>query len=193
MLNPYYSQCLQGAATTVAPPATTAAPPPTTAAPPPTTAAPPPAPTTSAPSGSTPPPAAGACGAIASAVPNYNNAKLPAPFTFANGTAVRTKADWTCRRSEISALIQNYEAGTLPPKPPVLSATFSKSGTTGTLAITAGLSNSQTIKFSPTITFPSGTPPANGWPLIIAYEGGSIPIPAGVSSSLCYDPQGGWF
>nr|6RU2_A Chain A, 4-O-methyl-glucuronoyl methylesterase [Cerrena unicolor]6RU2_B Chain B, 4-O-methyl-glucuronoyl methylesterase [Cerrena unicolor] len=124
----------------------------------------------------------GACGAIASTVPNYNNAKLPDPFTFANGTALRTKADWSCRRAEISALIQNYEAGTLPPKPPVVTASFSKSGNTGTLAITAGLSNSQTIKFSPTISYPSGTPPANGWPLIIAYEGGSIPIPAGVAT-----------
>lgn len=124
-------------------------------------------------------PVPGSC-STPSTLSGYTNAKLPNPFLFNDGTPVKTAADWTCRRAQIAALIQGYEAGTLPPKPSQLSATFSKSGSTGTLAITAGNGGS-TISFSQTITYPSGTAPAGGWPLVIAYEGGSIPIPAGVS------------
>ncbi|CAL1714917.1 unnamed protein product [Somion occarium] len=120
--------------------------------------------------------------AVVSTVPGFNNAKLPDPFTFNNGTPVRTKADWDCRRQEIAALIQGYEAGTLPPKPPILSATFSKSGNTSTLTVTAGLATNSQTTFTPRITYPSGNPPTGGWPLIIAYEGGSIPVPAGIAT-----------
>ena len=81
----------------------------------------------------------------------------------------------------MSALIQGYEAGKLPGKPDVLNASFSKSGTKGTLSVTTG-TTSKTVSFSSTITYPSGNPPAAGWPLIIAYGGGSIPIPNTVSA-----------
>jgi hypothetical protein len=40
--------------------------------------------------------------------------KLPDPFTFANGTKVKSKADWPCRRQEINDLFQKYELGTKP-------------------------------------------------------------------------------
>jgi endo-1,4-beta-xylanase len=43
--------------------------------------------------------------------------ELPNPFTFADGSPVRTKEDWARRREEIKALFQDYEYGHLLPKP----------------------------------------------------------------------------
>lgn len=44
--------------------------------------------------------------------------ELPDPFTFADGTRVRSKADWPRRRDEIKRLAQTYVYGHLPPTPP---------------------------------------------------------------------------
>src|SRR5437016_3348127 len=43
--------------------------------------------------------------------------ELPNPFTFANGSPVRTKEDWSKRRGEIKELFANYMYGHMPPKP----------------------------------------------------------------------------
>jgi hypothetical protein len=43
--------------------------------------------------------------------------ELPNPFTFADGSAVRTREDWERRRVEIKELFQDYEYGHMPPKP----------------------------------------------------------------------------
>jgi endo-1,4-beta-xylanase len=43
--------------------------------------------------------------------------ELPSPFVFADGTPVRTKADWDKRRAEIKRLFQDYVYGHMPPKP----------------------------------------------------------------------------
>ncbi|KAK7434574.1 carbohydrate-binding module 1 [Stygiomarasmius scandens] len=169
VVNPYYSQCLPGAQ---APPASTSATPTTSVG---STSAP--GSTSSSPS-STPIP--GSCSTPLT-VSGFNNAALPNPFLFNDGTPVKTKEDWECRRAQIAALIQGYEAGSLPGKPSSLSGTFSQSGNTGTLSITAS-NGGASIKFAPKITYPSGTAPANGWPLLIALEGGSIPVPAGIAT-----------
>ncbi|KZT65426.1 carbohydrate esterase family 15 protein [Daedalea quercina L-15889] len=124
--------------------------------------------------------------ATSSTIPGYNNTILPNPFQFDDGTPVTTADDWACRRSQIAALIQGYEAGYLPPAPPIVSATFSQSGTTGTLNVTAGLSTTNTVSFSNTITYPSGTAPSSGWPLVIAYDILTIPVPDGIAT-LVYD------
>jgi endo-1,4-beta-xylanase len=47
---------------------------------------------------------------------------LPDPFTFFDGTKVRTKADWDKRRTEIRDLVEYYEYGTMPAKPQSLTA-----------------------------------------------------------------------
>ncbi|EPS94943.1 hypothetical protein FOMPIDRAFT_1054633 [Fomitopsis schrenkii] len=120
--------------------------------------------------------------ATPSTIPGYNNTILPNPFEFNDGSAVITEADWECRRSQIAAVVQGYEAGTLPPAPAVVFATFSQSGTTGTLTFTAGTSSSNTIQFANTITYPSGTAPSSGWPLVIAYDVLSIPVPSGIAT-----------
>nr|P0CT87.1 RecName: Full=4-O-methyl-glucuronoyl methylesterase 1; AltName: Full=Glucuronoyl esterase 1; Short=GE1; Flags: Precursor [Phanerochaete chrysosporium RP-78] len=169
VLNPYYSQCLPGTATTAPPPPP---PPPTSvssSSSSSTSSAPP-----SGPSGTSP-----TC-SVASTIPGFSNAALPNPFVFNDGSPVQSKADFTCRQQQILALIQGYEAGALPGPPQSVTASFSKSGSTGTLSITV-TDNGKSISFAPTISIPSGTPPANGWPLVIAFEGGSIPIPAGIA------------
>lgn len=43
--------------------------------------------------------------------------ELPNPFTFADGSFVRTKEDWERRRVEIKELFQDYMYGHMPPKP----------------------------------------------------------------------------
>src|SRR6059058_1050333 len=45
--------------------------------------------------------------------------KLPDPFHFADGRAVASRADWACRRAELSAQIQHYELGEKPGPDPV--------------------------------------------------------------------------
>ncbi|KAI0373448.1 hypothetical protein BV20DRAFT_962604 [Pilatotrama ljubarskyi] len=168
VINSYYSQCLPGAASSA--PASTSTIPvttPSSPASPPTTSAP--APTGPAASCATP-----------ATIPNYSNTKLPNPFLFDDGTPVKTAADWECRRAQINALIQGYEAGALPGKPSSVSAQFSKSGTQGTLSITVSNAG-KSINFAPTVTFPSGNPPAGGWPLVIAYDSLSIPVPSNIA------------
>jgi hypothetical protein len=115
-----------------------------------------------------------------STISGFNNAALPNPFLFNDGSPVKTLEDWTCRRAQIGALILGYEGGFLPPKPSILTGSFSRSGNTGNLTVTAS-NGGPTITFSSPITYPTGTPPVDGWPMMIAYEGGSIPIPAGIA------------
>jgi len=103
-----------------------------------------------------------------------SNSKLPDPFLQLGGTRISSKAQWQCRRNEISELIQRYELGTKPPKPSTFSASFSGS----TLTINCGESG-KSMSFTVSITYPStGTAP---YPAIIGYGGGSIPAPAGVA------------
>ncbi|KAI0071845.1 hypothetical protein K474DRAFT_1686880 [Panus rudis PR-1116 ss-1] len=148
------------------------------APPPPTTSAPSSPTTTSSPPGSTPPPVTpSTCSTTPATVAGFNNAKLPDPFTFNNGSKVTTAADWACRRNEIFSNLQAYESGTLPGPPTSVTGSFS--GNSLTVTVT---DQGKTISFASTITFPSGTAPAAGWPLVIAYGGGSIPIPAGIAT-----------
>jgi len=115
-----------------------------------------------------------ACPALPGNLSSFTDAVLPSPFTFANGQAVATSADWTCRQAEISQLLQMDELGALPPKPDNLIGTLSGK----TLSITATQSG-KSITFSPTITLPTtGTGP---FPALIALDGGSIPHPDGVA------------
>lgn len=124
-------------------------------------------------------PVPGSC-STPSTVSGFSNTKLPNPFKFNDGSAVTTQDDWECRRAQILSLVQGYEGGALPGKPSSLTAQLTKSGTSATLAITAS-DGGKSITFSPKITYPSGNPPAGGWPVIIVYEGLSLPVPSGVS------------
>lgn len=127
----------------------------------------------------------GTCAAVPGNINLVANSKLPDPFKLISGSRITTKADWKCRRNEISELIQRYELGTKPPKPSSLTASLSGN----TLTITAG-EGGKSVSFTVTITYPSsGTAP---YPAIIGYGGGSIPIPAGVAKiSFNNDDMGG--
>ncbi|KAK7040161.1 carbohydrate-binding module 1 [Paramarasmius palmivorus] len=92
-------------------------------------------------------PQALACPAIPSNPTTTSNAKLPDPFTFAGGTKVQTRDDWTCRADEISQLLQKYELGTKPPKPSTLTASYSG----GKLTINAS-EGGKSISFSASIS-----------------------------------------
>jgi hypothetical protein len=88
---------------------------------------------------------------------------------------VRTKADWACRREQIRALFQKLEQGDKPPKPKVLTGSFSGN----TLVVTAG-NGSKNITFRVPIKRPPGQGP---FPAIITMGMmASIPIPAGVAT-----------
>ncbi|KAI0260091.1 hypothetical protein BC834DRAFT_832306 [Gloeopeniophorella convolvens] len=120
--------------------------------------------------------------ATPSTLTHFNNSKLPDPFLFNDGVRrTLTKADWACRRAQIASLIQGYEAGALPGKPESVSVSFNKTAaTTGNLTLTAR-QNGNTISWSNIITFPNTTAPRGGWPLVIGYDGGSIPVPDGIA------------
>ncbi|KAI0783715.1 hypothetical protein C8Q75DRAFT_868682 [Abortiporus biennis] len=106
---------------------------------------------------------------------NFSDAVLPSPFNFANGLPVRSKDDWTCRRNEISQLLQTYELGVKPPKPSSMTSTFTNNNNL-TITVSHG---GKTISFSSTVTLPtSGNAP---FPVFIGLDGGSIPIPDGVA------------
>jgi hypothetical protein len=112
------------------------------------------------------------------------NSKLPSPFVLANGDAVTTKDQFTCKQGEISQLMQTDELGTLPPKPS--SVTSSLSGSSLSITSTEG---GKSMTFKVTINYPSsGTAP---FPAIIAYGtyGASIPIPSNVATIL-FDNDG---
>ncbi|KAK4111744.1 carbohydrate esterase family 15 protein [Canariomyces notabilis] len=106
--------------------------------------------------------------------PTVNVAKLPDPFTTASGTKITTKADFECRKAEISKIMQQYELGTYPPPPDKVEA--SMSGTGITVRVTVG---SKTISFTSSIRKPSGAGP---FPAIIGIGGASIPIPSNVAT-----------
>ncbi|KAH7110883.1 hypothetical protein B0J11DRAFT_447924 [Dendryphion nanum] len=99
---------------------------------------------------------------------NKTTTKLPNPFIFYSGQPVLTKSDWRCRRAEISALIQHYETGTLPPNAPLVNASL----TSKTLSIQVQY-DSKKINYSVTVRLPLGNGP---FPAIIALGGASIPL-----------------
>ena len=63
------------------------------------------------------------CQHAAPALPGVADLKpeplLPAPFTFADGHAVRSQVDWQRRRAELAAQVQHYELGAKPEPAPV--------------------------------------------------------------------------
>jgi hypothetical protein len=85
--------------------------------------------------------------------------KLPDPFRFADGRAVATRAEWACRRAELSAQIQHYELGEKPGPAPV------EAHMDGQDLVVKVTVEGKTISFPAKIALPaSGKPP---YPAII--------------------------
>jgi endo-1,4-beta-xylanase len=93
---------------------------------------------------------------------------LPDPFTFFNGTKVRSVADWEKRRAEIRDLAQYYEFGYMPAPPQSLTAVSAPntSGPANSRAIAVAVQDGgRTANFTPVLYLPStGTPP---YPVIV--------------------------
>lgn len=97
-------------------------------------------------------------------------AYLPDPFTFLDGSKVRSLADWARRRAEIKDMAQYYEFGYIPAKPATLTATSSGTGNTKTITITMAEGGSP-VTFKPTLYLPTtGTRP---YPVIVSIGSGS--------------------
>jgi hypothetical protein len=95
--------------------------------------------------------------------------KLPDPFVMMDGTPVTTRAQWVCRRAEISAMIQKWEAGIKPAKPAEVTGAKSGNGIEVTVSDGAG----KTMKFSASISLPTGG--TGPYPAMIGLAGGSLP------------------
>nr|QBX90223.1 glucuronoyl esterase CE15 [Armillaria fuscipes] len=116
------------------------------------------------------------CSDLPSNIPLTPNSMLPDPFTFLNGTAVTSLSAFTCRQAEISALLQQFELGQLPPRPESVVGTLSGN----TLTINVAHSG-RSISFTVGIQKPtgSGTGP---FPALIVLGGFlSLPQPPGVA------------
>ncbi|KAF7590993.1 hypothetical protein BBP40_002187 [Aspergillus hancockii] len=97
---------------------------------------------------------------------------LPDPFTTVDGQPVTSLSDWQCRQTEIGAIFQQAELGQMPSAPESVSATYAD----GRLSITV-TDGGKPIIFSVSISGQGN----EATPAIIAYDGGSIPIPDGVA------------
>lgn len=86
-------------------------------------------------------------------------AGLPDPFHFADGRAVTSRADWACRRVELSAQVQHYELGEKPGPAPV------EAHMDGQDLMVSVTHDGKTIRFPARITLPAGGRPP--YPAII--------------------------
>jgi len=100
-----------------------------------------------------------------------SNDKLPDPFLTIAGTRIGSLSEWQCRRAEIGAQIQTYEAGLKNSTGPG-AVTGSISGKTLTVRV---LDKSFTVS----ITLPGGDGP---FPAIIGLDGMSIPVTDSLAS-----------
>jgi hypothetical protein len=97
-----------------------------------------------------------------------NIAAHPDPFMMTNGTRITTKAEWTCRRAELKAQVEEYESG---PKPVVDKANVS--GAFADDQLTVGVSDQGgNVSFTVTINRPPGAEGAI--PLLIGIGGSSL-------------------
>jgi hypothetical protein len=95
--------------------------------------------------------------------------EFPDPFLLESGARITSRAEWRCRRAEISAQIQQWELGTKPP-PTASEVTASYSGNTLTVDVQVG---SQSMTLTTTITLPSGG--SAPYPALIQMDGSGVP------------------
>jgi hypothetical protein len=92
---------------------------------------------------------------------------LPDPFQSLDGKRISTKAEWACRRAELSLLVQKFELGPKPAKPSIVTGTYAA----GTLTVKAG-EPGNSIEFPVGIKLPAhGTGP---YPAIIQFGRASL-------------------
>jgi len=102
---------------------------------------------------------------------------LPDPFLGMGGERITTKAEWACRRAEISAQVQEYELGPKPPAPESVSAALSDDALTITVE-----DGGTSISFDATVQLPeTGTGP---FPIMITLGQGTSLDTNGTISNL---------
>lgn len=114
-------------------------------------------------------------------LPDYSsltaNSKLPDPFKKLDGTRIKDKSEWACRREEILKSMFKYIYGDKP-----IPAKGSVSGTVSTSKISVKVSEgTKNCSFDVSVDMNGATAPA---PAIIYYDGGMgspTPIPKGVA------------
>ena len=107
--------------------------------------------------------------------------RLPNPFEWSNGSGVMSSfGDWTCRRAEIKAEIENYEIGVKPNRPTDISAAYAD----GTLTVTIK-ENGQTVTLTSSVTLPTGTGP---FPVIIGMNGATGSLSASLFTGCIQIP-----
>lgn len=107
-----------------------------------------------------------------------NVSSLPDPFTFQDGAAVSSAADWFKRADELKRLFQTYELGWKPGKPAVFHAQLN--GTT--LSIATGLTEMTAVTWNVSISYPTNSTGPGPYAAIIAYDGLSIPLDADIAT-----------
>ena len=116
-------------------------------------------------------------------IPNIGaNAKLPDPFTAFDGSKVTTKAQWKCRREEISALLEEVELGEKPRNPEKVEGSYSG----GSLKVTV-TDKGKTISFSVKISG-AGTKDTPK-PAIIGFSGGSLDYSGLNIATISFNPD----
>ncbi len=102
------------------------------------------------------------------------NSKLPDPFTKMDGTRMKDKSEWACRREEILQQSFKFIYGDKP-----IPAKGSVTGTVSTTAISITVSEGgKSAKISATVSMNGATQPA---PAIITYGGSGVQVPSGVA------------
>jgi len=99
--------------------------------------------------------------------------KLPDPFKKLDGTRIKDKSEWLCRRAEIVKQLAKYIFGEKP-IPAKGSVTGTVSATKISVKVTEG---SKTASFDVTVNMNGATAPA---PAIISYGAGA-PVPTGIA------------
>lgn len=127
-------------------------------------------------------------GALPEAAALVANAKLPDPFEKLDGTRIRSKTDWRCRREEIKKLAEKFAYGTKPPPPQMVTGSVSNS--TISVKVSDG---GKSTSFSAQVKLPSGgTAP---YAAVVVYGGAGFgsPLDSAVINSegvalVNYDP-----
>jgi len=101
---------------------------------------------------------------------------LTDPFMWSDGSGRSTNfSDWSHRRAEIKAELENYEVGLKPDRPDSITASYAN----GTLTVNVTV-NGNTLTLTSPVTLPEGEGP---FPAVIGMGGGTGSIPASIFNS----------
>ncbi len=123
---------------------------------------------------------------VTGTLPGYSaltaNSKLPDPFKKLDGTRIKDKSEWACRRQEIHKSVLHYIYGDKPiPKKGSVTGTV----TTSKISVIVN-EDGKSCNFSLTVDMNGAKQPA---PAIIGYGGtGAVPVPSGVAK-ITFTPK----